>query len=242
MPASPRHLSLSWRISALTLCAALAVLSVPLASAPSSGAPLTPFALMSLAVHDAVKAGGVHEVEKASAPGRTFSMNNDIGATEGRQVVVSNGAHAEVILIGQEAYIHGDDKAVKTYFGLSSTDPAKYANKWLALTSSSSEFAAVSDAVTLQSDFQTVTIPGTLKEGSTVVLNGQKVIPIEGTIPATTSNTAIKATLYVSKSSPVLPAEFRLTSSSDSFTVTWSKWGHAVTLAAPKTSHPIAKP
>ena len=151
-------------------------------------------------------------------------------------------AHAEVILFGQKAYIYGDDNAVKTYFALSTTDPAKYANKWLSLTSTSSGFAAVSDAVTLQSDFQTVTIPGTLKEGSAVVLDGQKVVPIEGTIPATTSNSAIKATLYVSKSSPVLPAEFHLTSSSESFTVTWSKWGHAVTLAAPKTTHPIAKP
>ncbi len=242
MPAAPRHLSTSRRIGAFTLCAALPLLSIPLASAPSSAAPLTPFALMSLAVHDAVKAGWVHEVAKGSAPGRTFSMDNEIGTTEGHQVVVSNGAHAEVIILGQVAYIHGDVQAVKQYFGLSTTDPAKYANKWLSLTSTSSDFANVSDAVTLQSDFQTITIPGTLKEGSTLVLNGQKVVPIEGTIPATTSNIAIKATLYVSKSSPVLPAEFRLTSSSESVTVTWSKWGHAVLLVAPKSTHPITNP
>jgi hypothetical protein len=105
MPTAPRHLSTSWRIGALTLCATLPLVSIPLASAPSSAATLTPFALMSLAVHDAVKAGWVHKVVKTSAPGRTFSMDNDIGTTEGRQVVVSNGAHAEVILLGPRAYI-----------------------------------------------------------------------------------------------------------------------------------------
>ena len=91
MLTAPRHFPTWWRIGVLTLCAALPLMSIPLASAPSGAAPRTPFALMSLAVHDAVKAGWVHEVEKASAPGRTFSMNNDIGTTEGRQVVVSNG-------------------------------------------------------------------------------------------------------------------------------------------------------
>jgi hypothetical protein len=109
-------------------------------------------------------------------------------------------------------------------------------------TASSSEFAAVSDAVTLRSDFQSVTIPGVLKTGASIKINGELAIPISGTIPATTSTSAIRATLYVSKSSSVLPLESHLTSTTESFTANWTKWGHAVILAASKNARPLADP
>jgi hypothetical protein len=241
MPTKSRHLASVGKIGGLGL-SVITGLSIPLSSPSASGATQTPFALMSLAVHDAVKGGWVHEVERATAPGRSFSMNNEIGTTEGRQIIVSSGAHAEVILLGKTAYIYGDDKAVKSYFQLSTTDPAKFANKWLSLTASSSNFADVTSAVTLQSDFQSVTIPGVLKEGKPVELNGQLAVPISGTIPQTASNATIKATLYVSKSLPVLPLEFHLASATETYVVTWSQWGHSVVLAAPKNARPLANP
>ena len=241
MPMKSRRFSSVGTIGGLCLCV-LTGLLIPLTSSSADAATQTPFALMSLAVHDAVKGGWVHEVERATAPGRSLSMNNEIGSTEGRQIIVSSGAHAEVILLGKTAYIYGDNKAVKDYFQLSTTNPAKYANKWLSLTASSSEFAAVTSAVTLQSDFQSVTIPGVLKEGKPVELNGQLAVPISGTIAKTASNPAIKATLYVSKSLPVLPLEFQLSAATETYIVTWSQWGHAVVLAVPKNARPLANP
>jgi hypothetical protein len=169
-------------------------------------------------------------------------MNNEIGTSGGRQIIVSSGAHVDVILIHNTAYTYDDDKAVKSYFQLSTTDSAKFANKWLSLTASSSEFAAVSSAGTLPSDFQSVTIPGALEEGTPIELNGQLAVPISGTIAQTSSNTAIKASLYVSKSLPVLLLEFHLASASKTYVVTWSQWGHSVVLAAPKNARPLANP
>ena len=238
MSMKSRHFTFVGKIGGLGL-SVVAGLLFPFATPSANAATQTPFALMSLAVHDAVKGDWVHEVERATAPGRAFSMNNEIGTTEGRQIIVSDGAHAEVIVLGTTAYIYGDDKAVKSYFQLSTTDPAKFANKWLSLTASSSLFAAVSSAVTLQSDFQSVTIHGVLREGKPVELQGQLAVPISGAIPQTSSNAAIKATLYVSKSRPVLPLEFHLASTTETYVVTWSQWGHAVVLAAPKNVQPL---
>jgi hypothetical protein len=67
-------------------------------------------------------------------------------------------------------------------------------------------------------------------------------VPISGTIPQTASNATIKATLYVSKSLPVLPLEFHLASATETYVVTWSQWGHSVVLAAPKNARPLANP
>jgi hypothetical protein len=215
------------------------LLGVPAAIDASSASTLSPSALMTLALANAVKAGWVHEVEHASAPGHSFSMDNDIGTSEGRQIIDTNGAHAEVIVFKDEAYIYGDKKAIADYFQLSSSDPAKYANKWLSISATSSGYAAVSDAVTLKSDFNDVVIPGKVTEGSPVVLHGRKVIPLHGAAAKTSTTPAIKATLYVTTSTPVRPVELHLKSTSETVTATWSKWGHEVRLKAPAKSSPI---
>jgi hypothetical protein len=72
------------------------------------------------------------------------------------------------------------------------------------------------------------------------VLNGQQVVPIKGSAPATATSAKINATLFVTTSSPVLPVELRLISKSETVTATWTKWGHRVTLSAPATSTPLA--
>lgn len=241
MPFASFRSPLSWGRGAAALgLSVTALLAVPAMTAGASTPSAS--ALMSLALANADKAGWVHEVELASAPGHSFSMDNDIGTSEGRQVIVTNGAHAEVIVFKKEAYIYGDKKAVADYFQLSTTDPAKYANKWLSIPVTSSGYATVSNAVTLKSDFTDVTIPGVVTLGPVTVVNGQKVTPIHGAAAATSTNPAIKATLYVTTSSPVLPVELKLTSTQETVTASWTKWGQTVNLKAPAKSAPLVKP
>jgi hypothetical protein len=240
MSADSLHSRIAPRRGALLVSLMIApLLLVPVTIGVANASTLSPSALMSLALANAVKAGWVHEVEHASAPGHSFSMDNDIATAEGRQIIDTDGAHAKVIVFKDEAYIYGDKKAIADYFQLSSTDPAKYANKWLSISSASSGYATVSKAVTLKSDFLNVTIPGVVTEGRPVTLNGQQVIPIHGGAPKTSTAPAIKATLYVTTSSPVRPVELHLTSTSETVTATWSKWGHVVDLKAPAKSSPI---
>jgi hypothetical protein len=232
----------SWGRGALVMSLALASLvGAAYVSGDAGASTLSASSLMSLALKNAVKAGWVHEVESASAPGHSFSMDNDIGTSEGRQIIDSNGAHAKVIVLNKTAYIYGDKKAVADYFQLSTTDPAKFANKWLSIGSTSSGYSTVSDAVTLASDFTDVTIPGKVTQGSPVLLNGRKVIPIHGTAAATSTTAAIKATLYVTTSTPRLPVELHLVSKSETVTASWTKWGHAVDLKVPPNVTPLTQ-
>ena len=160
-------------------------------------------------------------------------MVNDIGTTEGRQVIVSDGAHGQVLVIDGNAYLYGDDKAIANYFGISTNDPQKYANQWLELTPTSSDYSTVSAAVTLQSDFEHLAMPGTLKEGGVVTINGHKVRSISGQIPATSQAPAGNATLDVTTSGKVLPFEYQVVGKGVKSTTNWSDWGHKVTLIAP---------
>jgi hypothetical protein len=160
-------------------------------------------------------------------------MVNDIGTNEGRQVIVANGAHGKVIVIDGDAFLYGDDKAIADYFGISTTDPDKYANQWLELKPTNSDYSTVSAGVTLESDFSHVAMSGTLKLEGVMTIKGRRVRAISGHVPATSQTPAAKATLYVTTSGPVLPVEYRVIAKGLQSTTVWSNWGHTVTLLAP---------
>lgn len=209
--------------------------SIVIAStAAAASAPATPpSAIESLAIRNAEDAGWVHEVTYASGEGHTFSMDNDIGTSQGRQIIVSDGAHARVLVIGGLAYLYGDDKAVAKYFELSSTDPQRYANHWLELGPADPDFATVSAAVTLKSDFGQVDMPAPIEEGRPVVIDGHRVQPLTAHIPATSHSPAATATLYVTTTGKVLPFEYRIEAPGIVSTTKWSGWGHGVQLSEP---------
>ena len=215
------------------LCVCAVALGFTLGGSAGASGPTSASQLLALAIHDAVGSGWVHETTNASGSGHKFSMVNDIGTTQGRQVIVSDGAHAQVLVLDGNAYLYGDDKAIANYFGISTNDPQKYANQWLELTPTSSDYSTVSAAVTLQSDFEHLAMPGTLKEGGIVTIKGHKVRPISGHIPATSQAPAGNATLYVTTSGTILPFEYQVVGKGIKSITNWSDWGHKVTIIAP---------
>ena len=199
------------------------------ASTPSSA----PRALLALAVHDAIGSGWVHETDSTTGSGHSFSMVNDIGTTEGRQVIDADGAHGKVLVLNGDAFLYGDDSAIAFYFGISKNDPQKYANQWIELKPTDSDYSTVSDAVTLASDFDHLVMSGPLTEGKIMSIHGHMVRPISGHVPATSQSPAGNATLYVTASGKVLPFEYRLVAKGLLSTSSWSNWGKKVTLTAP---------
>jgi hypothetical protein len=200
------------------------------AAAPSK---TSPSALVSLAIQNAEASGWVHETSVLTGSGHKVTSANDVGTTEGRQVIDSNGAHATVLVVGGNAYIYADSRAIATYFEISTTNPQKYANRWLEVPALSSGFSTVSDAVTLTSDFGHVALTGNFTEGRTEMVDGHKVVPISGHIAATPQTPAADGTLYVTTTGTVLPVEFRLAGKGLRSTTSWSRWGHPVQIAAP---------
>jgi len=196
--------------------------------------------LVSLAVQNAENAGWVHEETNSSGSGHTLSMSNDVGTSEGRQVITPDGAHATVVLVGGVAYIQGDPAAMEKYFGFPSSDSTQLAGKWISLPSSDSGFSTVSAAVTLKSDFSQVRLNGPLTKGPLTEIDGQRVIPVQGSMAAPGGGPTVAGTLYVTAEGQVLPVELRASGHAESETVVWSRWGQAVQLAAPPGAVPIS--
>jgi hypothetical protein len=160
-------------------------------------------------------------------------MTNDIGTFEGRQVIASNASRATVIVIGQEAYIQGNASAIANFFELTKNDPQQLANTWISMVpSDGAAYQAVSAAVTLKSDFQRVSIPGTLTEGRPVTVDGHRCIPLVGHTTEPQVG-AVTVTMYVTKSSTPLPVEAKATAKNLLTTTSWSSWGRQVTLNPP---------
>jgi hypothetical protein len=206
--------------------------SVAAASSQAESAP----ALLAQATHDAEASGWVHETASASGEGHSLSMVNDIGSAEGRQVIVANGAHAQVIVVNGDAYLNGDANAIAHYFEISTTDPQKYANQWLELTPSNPGYSTVSGAVTLNSDFGHLDMPKHLTLGKAVIVGGHKLEGISGHIAATSQHPAVTVTLYVTTSGKVLPVKYEIAGKGLVSTTSWSNWGHGVQLSVPSST------
>jgi hypothetical protein len=182
----------------------------------------------------------VHDVQSAIEPGHKFNATNDIGAKSGRQVIAIDGSHSTVIVLHDMAYIKGNEKAIVDYFQIPTKHPAAAAGKWISLAPTDGGYAAVSSAVTIASDFGSVTILGPLREGAVVTLGGHKVLPIIGHVKGSSGST-VPATLYVTTSGTVLPVEFHVSKGSFSETTSWSDWGESIVLVTPAPSTPIAR-
>lgn len=226
-------MTIRWK--SLGMCGLAATLMLLGATLNVSGSGASTSGLVLLAIRNAELSGWVHETVDATGRGHRLSMNNDIGASEGRQIIISDGAHAQVLLIKGNAYLYGDSKAIANYFGISSTDPQRYANRWLELTPSNPGYATVSDAVTLKSDFRSVVMNGKVTEGPVVTIDGQNVRPLHSHFAGTSNAPAGNATLYVTTSGKILPFEYQVTANGTRSTTRWTSWGRGVNLAIPKS-------
>jgi hypothetical protein len=199
----------------------------------------SPSALVAQALTNAKNGGWVHEVTRASESGDIYSTNNEIGTSEGRQVIHDGDATAEVLLVHGVAYIKGNAKGITDYFQLTTAHSGTLSGKWLTVTTADKNFATYTAAVTLESDFSAITLSGPYKEGTQTVVDHQKVIPVHGHVSGGTGNPQAAATLYVTATGEVLPIEFSAATKSVKETTVWSGWGQTVHLAAPVHSEPI---
>jgi hypothetical protein len=216
--------------------ATLTISSLVVSATPAGAATSSASKLLAKALKDATRGGWVHEVIHTSTEGHSDSMTNSIGASSGQQEIVADGHHASVLVLGETAYIHGDAKALSGYFGIPSSDIAALTGKWMSVPPTDEEYATVSAAVTLASDFANFGLSGHVKAGKSETIDGQAAFPLTGTFSA--GNTKVPATLYVSTGKTPLPIAFRASGHGLKATASWSAWGRAVTLTAP--SHPIA--
>jgi hypothetical protein len=201
------------------------------ASASFSGA--SPSTLVAHSIADAESESWVHEEMHASAKGHTLSMNNEIGAVDGQQVIRSDDATTEVKLVNGIAYIEANTKGVTEFFELSTTDPQQLAGKWFSVTSSQAGYSTYVASVTLSSDFGQLQLLAPLTEGSQTTMDGHSVIPVHGYATGTSKGSKVPATLYVTATGKALPLAYVISSKEAHETIRWSDWGHPVYLVVP---------
>jgi hypothetical protein len=192
------------------------------ASTPSATAELAG------ALKDATAARWVHEDVRVSDKGVIIERAvDDVGTNEGVQVEQFGTGSTEVIAMTTKniAYVKGNEIGLEREFKMSSTDAAKYDEKWMLLRPSNKLYDQAVNGTTLSSDFSQAQMTGPLEMSAVGTLSGVAVRSISGVIPAMNGSPKFQASIYVTATGKLLPLGLRESSGKLSITVTWAKWG-----------------
>ncbi len=186
-------------------------------------------------------AGSAHvEMTSSSASGSTV-YSADVSASAGRQVItISGGGQATVLDVAGVGYVSGNQTALTSFFGFPAATSARLVGRWVSFRSGQPYYQQVVDAVTLGSALGVVTLSGRLTSQGRRGMDGQPVVGLRGTAPKVPGVPAgTKATLYVATNGRPLPLSFQEASGGVRLSAVFSRWGEAVSVAAPRGAIPI---
>jgi hypothetical protein len=213
-------------------------------ASPFSGK--TPAQVLTMAKDAALARGSVHLVGNySSSGGGTVQNVYDAATTQGKQVATSSPPSNGIALLmsPQMAYIQGDASFLEDVVGMGRDDAMKYAGQWIAVPSSSSEYANAASGLTISELITNVTPTGTLSFAKPTTIDGKTAVGVSGGLPVWANGSAGTTVLYVSTAAPYLPVAevVQGTNGTDKMTGTdhMSDYGKPVTVTAPATSIPI---
>jgi len=204
-------------------------------SAPtSSPAALGARALFSRAMHDALAAGWVHVAGSSAVSSQSILISADIGNSEGQQTATVGKASATVLVTGRIAFIRAGSPSAVAVFRLPSGFVGSTPDRWTSVSSPSAGFSAAARDVTLSSVLATeLAFTGTLNQGVSTTVLGQRVTPISGELLIPGTERRVKAVLDLSTSARPLPLELNASTREFSETLIFSNWGKAASIVAP---------
>ncbi|MCU1362360.1 MAG: hypothetical protein JWM55_188 [Acidimicrobiaceae bacterium] len=229
----------SVRVRATRLVVGAAVLlgAVALLSGDVGASGATARALLRTALDNAISSHWVHESVQVKQKGVVVQeASDDIGTTEGLQFVSSlGGGESQVVAFDrlQTLYVRANTLGLTSIYALSSTDAATYANEWMTLTPSNSEYGSIAYGTTLASDFGQVRFTGGVAESGVMTFKGRRVRALRGTVPPLDGAPTFAGTLYVTATGKPRPVTFVERNAKATVTVSWSSWGHRYVLHAP---------
>jgi hypothetical protein len=197
---------------------------------------------------DAVLAkGSVHDVGNySSSSGGTVQNVYDAATTQGKQLATSSPPSNGIALLmsPQMAYIQGDASFLEDVVQMGRDDAIKYAGQWIAVPSSSSEYANAASGLTLSELITNVTPTAPLSLTKLTTIDGKSVVGVSGGLAPWANQYSGTLVLYVSTAAPYLPVAdvVRGTNATDKLTGTdhMSDYGEPVTVTAPANSIPIS--
>jgi hypothetical protein len=232
-----RPFSVIRRAPRLVLGAAVLFGAVVSLSGDAAATGLSARVLLKTALHNATFSHWVHESVQVKQKGVAVQdAEDDIGATEGLQFVSSlGGGESEVIAFdhAHTLYVRANALGLTSIYALSSADATTYANEWMTVTPSDSEYSSIAYATDLASDFGQVRFTGKISETGIIPYKGRRVRELRGTVPPLGGAPKFGGTLYISASGKPRPVAFIERNAKASITVTWTSWGHHYVLHAP---------
>lgn len=168
--------------------------------------------------------------------GTNWSSVLDSAPHTSTQTGHGSGGRELVLVIGSQVFIYGNETYYLSATGL---EKAKYVDRWVELTSTSSLYHSNQSGELLKSLAQSVFQLSNSKNDGLVKYRGHEVIKISGQLPTSSAAPGSPQTVYISDVAPYLPVAYTLRVSSDDeaikATATFSKWGEKVSVAAPTT-------
>jgi len=232
-----RPISVLRRTSRLALGTAVLFAVIGAAVSDAHATTASARALLHTALHNATTSGWVHESVQVKQKGVAVQdAQDDIGTHEGLQFVSSlGGGESEVIAFDQlqTLYVRANTLGLTAIYSLSSADATTYANEWMTVTPSNSEYGSIAYATTLASDFGQVRFSGAVSESGVVTVAGRRVRALKGTVPPLDGAPRFVGTLYVTATGRPLPVKFVERDANASVTVSWTAWGHHYVLHTP---------
>jgi hypothetical protein len=200
---------------------------------------------LAAALAAARRAQSFHYVVTSSLTGPQASTQRtvgDAGPTSGRQVITDGKQRFTVLVVGTACFIEGNAAALTANLGLSSTDAAANAGKWISLARTDGPYASV---------YAAVTAPSAIADNITVVpqnlsaptrLAGRRVQSVSGSIARVTiagQSIAPKGTAALAVRAGTNPLPVRYTErdaqngGQGTTRLSFSRWGVPVTETAP---------
>jgi hypothetical protein len=226
------------RIGAILL---IVLVACTTAVAGAADAATSPQSLRAAILRTASAKHSVRYVTVSSDDGARLRMVSDVARSEGIQRVTfsKNGrtGHATALVVRSTAYIRGDAFTLHAYMQFPRSFASRYAGKWISIPHASPLYRPVAIDVTFGSFISHALPQGHLSIVSRTI-GGRKLKGLRG---AAAEGPGI-LTLYVPTSGNPLPVVGKAVSSGAHpvrSTVSMSRWGEKLRLAAPAHATPL---
>ena len=220
------------------LLGATAAASLVASATPVSAAPVPTASTLYQEAVVSTHAWSVHYASSSVQAKQTLVESGDAGPASGSQTVLLGTGSIDIVVIGGITYLKGNEGGLQALAGLSATQAAESAGRWIEFSTDNAAFSQVVAGVRSRDLADELVLKGPLTLGHPQKLDGYAVEPIEGR--QVVGHTSQRAVLYVHAKGTHLPVEEDSVNGkgqrTDAEHIAYSKWGELVRPQAPPAS------
>lgn len=181
---------------------------------------------------DAVRSkGSFHMHAESTHQGQTAIFVQDVGTTQGRQLITIGTQRAEIRMIGTALYLLANRAALTQFMGFPAALATRLQDRWVSFAPADAPYGDIAASLTLDSALTEIAMSGAVTKTAAATVDGVQVVGLTGT-----ANGGGTETLYVRATGDPLPVSEKVVNQGDTLTTTFSAWGEKVVVARPSSS------